>query len=158
MRPLYSRPVTDQSDARLMHACALYAHVMSDNGPVSMLRPHDFTAQGITTHSMGLVATRTACADADCATVDADRRDAAIMRLATCRAKRERTVGNWDVTVNHDSSRPQCGYFEHNVIGYSGGLWFEGRRLVDYDGVTELPTPVKVALADLGYVLDEFTR
>ena len=94
-------------------------------------------------------------------TTAADQRDADLMLATMQGTKRERTIGKWNVTVNHDLARPGYGYFEHNVLGEdggTGGLWFEGRRLVDYDGVFELPSTVKSILADLGYILDEFTR
>jgi len=32
-----------------------------------------------------------------------------------------------------------------------GGLWFEGKKLVDYDGVFDLPICIKDKLAKLGY-------
>ncbi len=107
---------------------------------------------------MGYLITKASIATEVNATTAADRRDASIMRLATCRAKRTRTVGSWDVTVNHDPAQRDRGWFENNVNGNGGSLRFEGRRLVDYDGVYELPGTVKAILADLGYVLDEFTR
>jgi hypothetical protein len=41
-------------------------------------------------------------------------------------------------------------YFEHKELGEDcgGGLWFKDKALVDYDGVYDLPTEVKVWLFD----------
>ncbi len=35
-----------------------------------------------------------------------------------------------------------------------GGLWFEGKNLIDYDGVTVLPESVEKSLKTLGYVTE----
>lgn len=35
-----------------------------------------------------------------------------------------------------------------------GGLWFEGNELTDYDGVFDLPTPLKTKLKELNYKVD----
>ena len=51
------------------------------------------------------------------------------------------------------------GYFEHNELGdnCAGELLFDGLRLIDYDGVFELPKEVIQALRDTGlYVGEEF--
>lgn len=37
----------------------------------------------------------------------------------------------------------------------SGGLWFDGNVIEDYDGCFELPVEVKCALADLGCTLND---
>lgn len=36
-----------------------------------------------------------------------------------------------------------------------GGLWFEDKVLVDYDGCYELPKEVAMAIKDLGYVVED---
>ena len=36
-----------------------------------------------------------------------------------------------------------------------GGLWFEDKKLVDYDGCYELPEEVKLALDDFGYKFED---
>lgn len=48
---------------------------------------------------------------------------------------------------------PEYYYFEHNELGdeCGGGLWFEGRELIDYDGVYALPREVVSMLKDLGF-------
>lgn len=48
-------------------------------------------------------------------------------------------------------------YFEHNKMGddYAGGLWFENKSLIDYDGVYEVPKEVIQALIEKGYNMDE---
>lgn len=45
------------------------------------------------------------------------------------------------------------GYFEHKKWGdeYGGGLWFEDKQLVDYDGVADLPDEVWDKLEESGY-------
>jgi len=51
----------------------------------------------------------------------------------------------------------QYGYFEHNELGdeKAGGLWFDGLRLSDYDGVWDLPKQVYAALVNAGYNLED---
>jgi len=46
--------------------------------------------------------------------------------------------------------------FEHNVHGEydGGGLWFDGIKLVDYDGVTMLGDEVIEACERMGYNMD----
>lgn len=43
------------------------------------------------------------------------------------------------------------GYFENNKTGSGGGLWFEGKEILDYDGVSELPKEVEEALKNAGF-------
>ena len=49
------------------------------------------------------------------------------------------------------------GYFEHNKLGdeKAGGLWFDGLRLSDYDGVFSLPQQVHTALVNAGFDLSD---
>lgn len=56
--------------------------------------------------------------------------------------------GNWEVKI---SPTTQYGYFENVKTGGGGGLWFEGRELVDYDGVFDLPKDVVYMLHGAGY-------
>lgn len=49
--------------------------------------------------------------------------------------------GSWEIQENEDDEET---YSE-------GGLWFEGRDLVDYDGCYELPQEVALAVNELGY-------
>jgi hypothetical protein len=58
--------------------------------------------------------------------------------------------GNWYVEI---SPTTQYGYFESVNIGSEGSLWFEGRELIDYDGVFELPKSVIDMLVGAGYTL-----
>jgi len=56
--------------------------------------------------------------------------------------------------VNIDASQ-RYGFFEHHDLGdeYGGGLWFnENMKLIDYDGVYELPTEVEKELIKLNYL------
>jgi len=49
------------------------------------------------------------------------------------------------------------GCFEHKHLGdeVGGGLWFEGKELIDYDGVYSLPKEVAAKLKELGYKLPD---
>lgn len=60
------------------------------------------------------------------------------------------TSGKWTVNV---SPTTNYGYFENDVTGSGGGLWFEKKRVEDYDGVGCLPLDVVTALRRLGYVV-----
>lgn len=65
---------------------------------------------------------------------------------------------NWTIAVD---SAAKYGYFEHDLEGDGGGLWFEEEadstqlHLMDYDGVYALPASVKDALIELGFVVSE---
>lgn len=67
---------------------------------------------------------------------------------------------NKDLSTKHYevkiATADSYGYFEHNAMGdeSAGGLWFEGKELVDYDGVFDLPAEVKQALTTAGYIGD----
>ena len=54
-------------------------------------------------------------------------------------------TGSWEYQSDEDDEET---YSE-------GGLWFEGRELVDYDGCFELPEEVKLALQELGFKMEE---
>lgn len=65
----------------------------------------------------------------------------------------------WEVVVHPDKNH---GYFEgYNVtegaeeFHVEGCLWFEGKVLVDYDGVFCLPDEVENALKEIGYDTSE---
>lgn len=47
------------------------------------------------------------------------------------------------------------GYFQNDTTGTEGGLWFEDKTLIDYDGVAVLPKQVEDALKAKGYSLDD---
>ena len=49
--------------------------------------------------------------------------------------------------------KPHVMYFEHNILGEecAGSMWFEGKTLVDYDGVFELPKDVIDMMLKKGY-------
>lgn len=66
--------------------------------------------------------------------------------------KEEKQVGNWKVTIIH---RGYYGFFENQVTGCEGGIWLEGRKVVEYDGTHELPKNVAQVLQELGYEFDE---
>jgi len=61
---------------------------------------------------------------------------------------------NFIVKIN---SKACYGFFEHDKLGdeCGGGLWFEGKNLMDYDGVPDLPKEVRQAIVTLGYRFDE---
>ena len=52
------------------------------------------------------------------------------------------------------SPSTQYGYWEHGYGSEGGGLWFEGKELVDFDGDYMLPKAVVKILRDNGYALD----
>lgn len=67
-------------------------------------------------------------------------------------------VAQWRVEIDPVK---RYGYFESQVTGSGGGLWFDknaaGLVLADYDGVYELGRRVVLALDDLGvYLAPEF--
>ena len=57
-------------------------------------------------------------------------------------------------TIEVDTAA-QYGYFENNLNGSGGGLWFENGALVDYDGVAVLPMKVIKALRAAGLIVSE---
>lgn len=61
-------------------------------------------------------------------------------------------VGKWTAHVDPVQG---YGYFEHEVHGEGGGLWFGEGELVDYDGVYCLPREVGTALESFGYTVSE---
>jgi hypothetical protein len=66
-------------------------------------------------------------------------------QLRTQQDKFEVVINPWD----------DFGYFEHEDYGdeWGGGLWFEGKNLIDYDGVYELPSEVIAGIRELGYIV-----
>ncbi len=48
----------------------------------------------------------------------------------------------------------QYGYWERRDGSEGGGLWFEDKEMVDYDGAYELPIKVEQALREAGYSVD----
>ena len=67
-----------------------------------------------------------------------------------------RYITRQDWTVYLDEKGAPIG-FEHAKLGDeggSGGLWFDGVVLVDYDGVYSLPAEVIALCEKLGYIMD----
>lgn len=66
----------------------------------------------------------------------------------------ERTIEtkNYSIILNCNGDKSR-GYFEHHVYGdeRGGGLWFERKELIDYDGMSYLPKQVMEALKAAGY-------
>ena len=64
------------------------------------------------------------------------------------------TLKNYTISTSEASSSQL--YFEHNRLGEdsAGGLWFEGKELVDYDVVFSLPKEVVEHLASMGYNME----
>jgi hypothetical protein len=58
-------------------------------------------------------------------------------------------------TVEIDSAK-QYGCFEHHTYGdeMGGGLWFENKILIDFDGMMVLPKEVANLINKLGYYAD----
>ena len=54
----------------------------------------------------------------------------------------------WTIQVDGEH-----GWFEHSSGFCSGGLWFDGVELIDYDGCYELHRNVIKKLRDMGYVV-----
>jgi hypothetical protein len=65
----------------------------------------------------------------------------------------EAQAGNWKVFVSPSTN---YGYFENQVTETSGGIWFKGRMVTEYDGVFELPANVVKALRTLRKSFDKF--
>lgn len=73
-------------------------------------------------------------------------------------------MSEYNFTINIDTpnfeiridTEAQYGYFEHNELGdeCGGGLWFDDRLLLDYDGVYELPQEVQDALINASFIVD----
>lgn len=73
--------------------------------------------------------------------------------MTTHNFTQEAQVGNWKVFVSPETN---YGYFENQVTETSGGLWFKGRMVTEYDGVFELPVNVVKALRSLRKSFDKF--
>ncbi len=76
------------------------------------------------------------------------------------RSNEQKTVkGKYEVVIWHEQEEGKPahwrGYFEHLIYGEDagGGLWFEGKELVDYDGVYELPADVIAGIRELRFVV-----
>ena len=65
----------------------------------------------------------------------------------------EAQAGNWKVYVSPSTN---YGYFENQITGTQGGIWFKGIMVVEYDGVFELPKNVVKALRSLRKRFDKF--
>lgn len=65
-------------------------------------------------------------------------------------------TGDFQIEITPDTAH---GFFEHYELGdgWGGGLWFDGKRLTDYDGVFELPKEVTAALIAAGYDMSYVT-
>jgi len=63
-------------------------------------------------------------------------------------------LDNGTHTIEVDTTA-QYGYFENNLNGSGGGLWFKDSALVDYDGVAVLPMKVIKALRAGGLTVSE---
>jgi len=62
-----------------------------------------------------------------------------------------------DFTIKIDT-KAEYGSFEHNKFGEdggAGGLWFEKKELIDYDGVSSLPRDVAIGLKKEGFSTSE---
>ena len=63
-------------------------------------------------------------------------------------------VGKYEVQIDPVA---MYGYFEHEELGdqAGGGLWFENKELMDYDGMATLPLAVIEAIRQLGFTVSE---
>lgn len=62
-------------------------------------------------------------------------------------------LSNEHYTIKIDT-RAQYGYFENNKSGTGGGIWFDGKTIVDYDGVFDLPKQVYERLYSAGFAME----
>lgn len=62
------------------------------------------------------------------------------------------TVGAGIIEI---SPSTHYGYWEFKDGTEGGGLWFEGKELVDFDGHYLFPASIVKVLRDNGYTLDE---
>jgi len=64
--------------------------------------------------------------------------------------------GRWEVGVDTAAA---YGFFEDQVNGTGGGLWFERKgyelELIDYDGVEVLPSSIIRGLRERGLIVGE---
>ena len=61
-----------------------------------------------------------------------------------------------NVTINiFDAERGSFELYDEQTVGEDwyaeGGLWFNGKDLIDYDGVFALPKPIEKKLIEMGY-------
>ena len=68
---------------------------------------------------------------------------------------REVETTNVEVIVRLNGERGSFEFYDEETGGENwyaeGGLWFNGKELVDYDGIFELPKFVADKLEELGY-------
>ena len=61
--------------------------------------------------------------------------------------------------VIHDDSYASFEVWDDPTNGYEnheeGGVWLEDNKIVDYDGVVELPFGVKKTLKSIGYMFED---
>jgi hypothetical protein len=72
----------------------------------------------------------------------------------------EYTFNRMEITINfliYIDDSAGYGYFEHGEREdeCSGGLWFDGNELINYDGVSKLPREVISALRKIGVIVSE---
>ena len=75
------------------------------------------------------------------------------VEMTTYNFTQDLTTQHFDIKVDTEN---HYGYFEHLYYGdeMCGGLWFDsatGKKLLDYDGVFELPSEVLTTLKAAGY-------
>ena len=64
------------------------------------------------------------------------------------------TLGDWCVFIDEDGDPVGFEHAELGDEGGSGGLWFDGTHLVDYDGVWALPDGVIEICERAGFNMD----
>lgn len=62
--------------------------------------------------------------------------------------RRHVSLRGWTVTFG---AHTDFASFERDIDGTGGGLWFDGKELVDQDGTFQLPLAVAVILMKAGY-------
>jgi hypothetical protein len=65
------------------------------------------------------------------------------------------SMGRFEIKIDPTAG---YGYFQHKEYAdYSGALWFSGKILDDYDGISFIPKTVVLSLRNSGYtVASEF--
>ena len=67
----------------------------------------------------------------------------------------ETTAHVWKVGISPSTNYGYFYYDGEKDLDIEGGLWFQGKTLVDYDGVFELPKKVIDTVVSFGFAVDK---
>jgi len=76
------------------------------------------------------------------------------LKLIETATTRRYETDKWTVYVDEDGIPSGFEHSQYGDEGGSGGLWFDGTHLVDYDGVYDLPKGVISICERLGFNMD----